>query len=72
MLKPIEENVLSHEEELLEVGTLPSQLQYHYPNRKGSGWLVVKVPRLLKPTQDADNSLHNSTRVHALAFHYSS
>ena len=70
MLKPIEENVLSHEEEQLGVGPLPSQLQYHYPIRKESGGLVVEVPRLLKPTQDADNSLHKNTRLLALVCHY--
>ena len=36
-LKPIEEILLSHEEEQLEVSPLPSQLPNHFPNRKSVG-----------------------------------
>ena len=60
MLKPTGENVRPHEEELLEVSPLPSQLQYHYPNMKGSELLASEAHRLLKPIQDAGNSQHNS------------
>ena len=61
-LKPIEEILLSHEEEQLEVSPLPSQLPNHFPIMKGSGLLVPEVPRSLKPTQDAGSSQHNSIR----------
>ena len=63
MLKPIEENLLSHEEEQLEASPHPSKLPNHFPNRKVSGLLVPEVLRSLKPTQDAENSLHNNTRL---------
>ena len=71
-LKPIEEILLSHEEGQLEASSLPSQLPNHFPNRKVSGLLVPEVPRSLKPTQDAENSLHNNTQLLAEAYHYSS
>ncbi len=64
MLKPIEEILLSHEEEQLEASPLPSQLPNHFPNRKVSELLVPpKVHRSLKPTQDVENSLHNNTQL---------
>ena len=51
-LKPIEEILLPHEEEQLEVSSLPSQLLNHFLKRKVNELLVPEVHRSLKPTRD--------------------